>query len=88
MKQYAIDEMDGGIGISNLPKSHHASLSVRSCNFNAMIVGSHGLGKTTFLSQFFGIPALRKKSLTSIGTTKTYATYRSLQPRPLNPILQ
>ena len=55
MKQYTMDEMDGGIGISNLPKSHHASLSVRSCNFNAMIVGSNGLGKTTFLSQFFGI---------------------------------
>ena len=70
MKQYTMDEMDGGIGISNLPKSHHASLSVRSCNFNAMIVGSHGLGKTTFLSQFFGIPALRKKPFPTKSTNK------------------
>lgn len=69
MKQYTMDEM-GGIGVSNLPKSHHASLSVRGCNFNVMIVGSHGLGKTTFLSQFFGIPALRKKPFASKSANK------------------
>lgn len=65
-----MDEMDGGIGVSNLPRSRHTSLAVRSCSLNVMIAGSHGLGKTTFLSHFFGIPALRRKPFAPKGSNK------------------
>lgn len=39
------------IGISSLPNLLHNEFLRRGCNFNIMIVGSHGLGKTTFLNK-------------------------------------
>lgn len=43
-------EVDG-IGISNLPNLQHNDFIKRGCNFNMLVVGSHGLGKTTFLNK-------------------------------------
>lgn len=39
------------IGVSNLPNLVHNEFTHMGCNFNIMIVGSHGLGKTTFINK-------------------------------------
>lgn len=51
--------MQRGIGVSNLPNLLHGEYASRGCTFNIMVVGSHGLGKTTFLNQFLGSDVLR-----------------------------
>lgn len=48
-----------GIGVSNLPNLLHSEYAARGCTFNMMVVGSHGLGKTTFLNQFLGANVLK-----------------------------
>lgn len=39
------------IGVSNLPNLVHNEFTFMGCNFNIMLVGSHGLGKTTFINK-------------------------------------
>lgn len=51
--------MQRGIGVSNLPNLLHSEYASRGCTFNIMVVGSHGLGKTTFLNQFLGSDVLK-----------------------------
>lgn len=48
-----------GIGVANLPNQIHNHFIQKGCTFNIMVVGSHGLGKTTFLNQFFGSDILK-----------------------------
>lgn len=43
-----------GIGVSNLPNLLHNEFRKRPCDLNVMIIGSHGLGKTTFLNKLIG----------------------------------
>jgi len=39
------------IGVSNLPNLVHNEFTYMGCSFNIMVVGSHGLGKTTFINK-------------------------------------
>lgn len=49
------------IGISNLPNLLHNDYSFRGCNFNIMVVGSNGLGKTTFLNRLFDTKMIKNQ---------------------------
>ncbi|KAI5174641.1 cell division control protein 12 [Pancytospora epiphaga] len=53
-------EESGVIGVSDMPKARVAVMAKRGCVLNVMVVGSHGVGKTTFLGQMFGITELNK----------------------------
>lgn len=48
-----------GIGVCNLPNLMYNKFTERGCIFNIMAVGSHGLGKTTFLNQLLGSKILK-----------------------------
>ena len=50
-----------GIGVSNLPNLLHNEFRKQPCNLNIMVIGSHGLGKTTFLNKLIGQPVLIKQ---------------------------
>lgn len=41
------------VGIANLPNQRHKIVSRQGANFNLMVVGESGLGKTTFLNTLF-----------------------------------
>lgn len=45
---------DSGIGVSNLPNQRYRSIYKKSVRYNLMILGSKGLGKTTFINNIFG----------------------------------
>lgn len=49
------------IGISNLPNILHNEFASRGCTFNVLVVGSRGLGKTTFLNNLIGKNVLKKQ---------------------------
>lgn len=49
------------IGVSTLPNLLHNHLIVKGCTLNIMVVGSKGLGKTTFLNQFLGKSILKSQ---------------------------
>jgi len=42
-----------GIGLPNLPQIQKTRIHSSGCRLNIMLVGSHGIGKTTFLNSFF-----------------------------------
>lgn len=50
-----------GIGVSNLPNLLHSEFRKKSCDMNIMVIGSHGLGKTTFLNKIIGNSILKTK---------------------------
>lgn len=50
---------NNGIGIANLPNLLHSEFRKTPCYLNIMVVGSHGLGKTTFLNKIIGNPILK-----------------------------
>lgn len=54
-----------GIGVSNLPNLKHNHFIQKGCTFNIMAVGSHGLGKTTFLNHFLGSSILKSQPFDS-----------------------
>lgn len=49
------------IGVSNLPNLLHNEFSFRGCSFNMMVVGSHGLGKTTFINKLLETGVIKKQ---------------------------
>lgn len=48
-----------GIGVSSLPYVRNIGIGIQGINLNIMIVGSNGLGKTTFLNNFLGVEVLK-----------------------------
>ena len=58
------------IGITNLPNQYHKIISRKTINFTILLVGSSGLGKTTFINTLFNtdlkepsMPSLAEKTL-------------------------
>ncbi|ADM10993.1 Cdc3-like septin [Encephalitozoon intestinalis ATCC 50506] len=47
-----------GIGVSNLPNVKYRSFCKAGIDFNIMIIGSSGLGKSSFINQMLGEPVL------------------------------
>ncbi|ORD96944.1 CDC3 [Hepatospora eriocheir] len=45
---------DQGIGISNLPNIYFSRVVNKGIKFNLMVIGSRGLGKTSFINNFIG----------------------------------
>lgn len=54
------------IGISNLPNLHHKFHLEKGIQFNIVVIGSHGLGKTTFVNNFFGQEVLSSELKTEV----------------------
>lgn len=59
-----------GIGVSNLPKALYSKIALDGCAFNIMIMGSHGLGKTTLLNCILGCPVLKPQPFAEGGSNR------------------
>lgn len=55
-------KLDSYVGFANLPKQWHRKSIRRGFNFNLMVVGERGLGKSTFINTLFNNKDLIKKS--------------------------
>lgn len=60
----------GGIGVTNLPNQRYRSILKRTLNYNIMVVGGNGLGKTTFLNMLLDTSLIGKQDGNGITTAK------------------
>jgi septin 7 len=54
-----------GIGVSNLPNLLHNEFRKRPCNLNILVIGPHGIGKTTFMNRLVGSHVFSKQPFES-----------------------